>query len=168
MSLIARCKRPKCFCPAEVPQVPREMLWRLRVLPQVSRDMLWRLRVLPQVSREMLWCLRESRKSRGKCLGVYGNPASLAGNALVFAGVPQVSREMLWRLREFRKSKKERFGICRTSAGHFQKRSSYGVASIETLCWLYSFVELTAKKGAPHFHGDTPLKIDRLRLRYFR
>ena len=115
-------------------------------------------------------------------LAFAGTPASPTGNALVFAGVPQVSREMLWRLRvlpqvsrrlpwrlrEFRKSKKERFGICRTSAGHFQKRSGYGVASIETLCWLYSFVELTAKKGAPHFHGDTPLKIDRLRLRYFR
>ena len=143
MSLIARCKRPKCFwkCPAEVPQVSRRLPWCLRVLPQVSRRLPWRLRVLPQVSREMLWRLRV---------------------------LPQVSRYLPWRLREFRKSKKERFGICRTSAGHFQKRSGYGVASIETLCWLYSFVELTAKKGAPHFHGDTPLKIDRLRLRYFR
>ena len=127
-----------------------------------------------------------SRKSRGKCLGVCGNPASptgnalafagtpaslaafalafagtpasLTGNALVFAGVPQVSRRLPWRLREFRKSKKERFGICRTSAGHFQKRSGYGVASIETLCWLYSLVELTAKKGRPTFMETPPSK----------
>ena len=80
-------------------------------------------------------------------LAFAGTPASLAGYALAFAGVPQIEKRTFW---------------------HFQKRSSYGVASIKTLCWLYSFVELTAKKGAPHFHGDTPLKIDRLRLRYFR
>ena len=76
-----------------LPQVSRHLLWRLRVLPQVSRRSPWRLRVLPQVSRRLPWRLRV---------------------------LPQVSRDMLWRLREFRKSKKERFGICRTSAGHFQ------------------------------------------------
>ena len=182
MSLIARCKRPKCFCPAEVPQVPREMLWRLRVLPQVSREMPWRLResrkshgkcfgVCGYSRKSRGVCLSVcgySRKSHGKCFGVCGSPASLAAFALAFAGVPQVPREMLWRLRESRKSKKERFGICRTSAGHFQKRSGYGVASIETLADFILSSNSPQKKGRPTFMETPPLKIDRLRLRYFR
>ena len=158
--MIARCKRPKCFwkCPAEVPQVPREMLWCLRE-SRKSRGICFGVCGYSRKSRgKCFGVCGYSRKSHGKCFGVCGNPASPTGNALAFAGVPQVSRDMLWRLRESRKSKKERFGICRTSAGHFQKRSGYGVASIETLCWLYSFVELTAKKGAAHFHGDAPSK----------
>ena len=84
----------------------------------------------PQVPRKTFWCLRESRKSLGKLFGVCGSSASLSRNFLVFAGVSQVSREML-------------FGICGSSAGHFQKRFDPRVASVETLCRLYAFVELT-------------------------
>ena len=101
---------------------------------------------VPQVSRKTFWCLRESRKSRGKLFGVCGSPASLAENflafagtpaslaafALAFAGVPQVSRETFWRLQH----------CCK----HFQKRFGHHVASVEALCRLYSYVELTFSK----------------------
>ena len=44
---------------------------------------------VPQVPREMLWRLREPRKSLGKLFGICGNPASPTKNFLAFAGVPQ-------------------------------------------------------------------------------
>ena len=87
---------------------------------------------VPQVSRETFWRLRESRKSRGKLFGVCGSPASLSGNFLVFAGVPQVSRETFWCLQQ----------CCK----HFQKRFGHHVTSVEALCRLYSYVELTFSK----------------------
>ena len=62
------------------------------------------------------WPLRESRKYLGKLFGVCGSSASLAGNALAFAGVPQVPRETFWCLREFRKCLGKLFGVCGSSA----------------------------------------------------
>ena len=98
---------------------------------------------VPQVSRETFWCLRESRKCLEKLFGVCGSSASLSRNFLAFAGVPQVPRKTFWRLRKSRKQQKVLFSICGSSAGHFQKRFDPRVASVETLCRLYAFVELT-------------------------
>ena len=125
---------------------------------------------VPQVSRETFWRLRESRKCLGKLFGVCGSPASLSRNFLVFAGVPQVPRKTFWRLREFRKCLGKLFGVCGSPASlsrnslvfagvpqvsremlwrlqhrckPFQKRFGHHVASVEALCRLYSYVELT-------------------------
>ena len=87
---------------------------------------------VPQVPRKTFWRLREFRKSLEKLFGVSGSPASLSRNFLAFAGVPQVSRETFWRLRESRKSLEKLFG--------------HHVASVEALCRLYSYVELTFSK----------------------
>ena len=124
MPTILRQVLRKTFWRSRVlPQVPRHLPRRLRKLrrslgichdvcagcaspaafaetfarvAQVSRRLPWRLRVLPQVSRRLPWRLRESRKSRGKCFGVCGSPASLAANALAFAGVPRgISKDTL-------------------------------------------------------------------------
>ena len=192
MSLIARCKRPKCFwkCPAEVPQVPREMLWCLResrkshgkcfgvcgspaslagnalafagTPASLSRNFLVFAGV-PQVSRETFWCLRESRKSLEKLFGVCGSSASLSRNFLVFAGVPQATKSAFQHLRKFRKQQKILFSICGTSAGYFQKRFDPRVASVETLCRLYAFVELTFSICV--FDVVPPPKVDYNRYR---
>ena len=118
---------------------------------------------VPQVSRETFWRLRESRKSLEKLFGVCGSSASLSRNFLVFAGVSQVSRETFWRLRKFRKRQKLLFGICGSSAGHFQKRFDPRVASVETLCRLYAFVEHTFSICV--FDVVPPPKVDYNRYR---
>ena len=118
---------------------------------------------VPQVSRETFWRLRESRKSLEKLFGVCGSSASLSRNFLVFAGVSQVSRETFWRLRKFRKRQKMLFGICGSSAGHFQKRFDPRVASVETLCRLYAFVEHTFSICV--FDVVPPPKVDYNRYR---
>ena len=87
---------------------------------------------VPQVSQKTFWRLRESRKSLGKLFGVCGSSASLSRNFLAFAGVPQVSRKTFWCLQH----------CCK----HFQKRFGHHVASVDALCRLYSYVELTFSK----------------------
>ena len=125
---------------------------------------------VPQASRKTFWRLRESRKSCGKYFGVCGSPASLTENFLAFATLLQVSRKTFWRLQHCCKSHEKLSGICNTVASltknflvfatllqvsrktfwrlqrcckHFQKRFDPRVASVETLCRLYAFVELT-------------------------
>ena len=141
---------------AGVPQVPRETFWRLREFRKsleklfgvcgspasLSRNFL-AFAGVPQVSRETFWCLREFRKSLEKLFGVCGSPASLSRNFLAFAELPQATKSAFQHLRKFRKRQKVLFGICGSSAGHFQKRFDPRVASVETLCRLYAFVELT-------------------------
>ena len=161
---------------AGVPQVSRETFWCLRE-PRKSLGKLFGVcgspaslsenflafAGVPQVSRETFWCLRESRKSLEKLFGVCGSPASLSRNFLAFAGVPQVSRETFWRLRKFRKQQKVLFSICGTSAGHFQKRFDPRVASVETVCRLFAFVELTFSTCI--FDVVPPPKVDYSRYR---
>ena len=141
---------------AGVPRVSRKTFWCLRESRKsleklfgvcgspasLSRNFL-AFAGVSQVSRETFWCLRESRKSLGKLFGVCGSPASLSENFLVFAGVPQATKSAFQHLRKFRKQQKVLFSICGSSAGHFQKRFGHHVASVEALCRLYSYVELT-------------------------
>ena len=118
---------------------------------------------VPQVSRKTFWRLRESRKSLEKLFGVCGSSASDKKCFSAFAEVPQATKSTFQHLRKFRKQQKMLFGICGSSAGHFQKRFDPRVASVETLCRLYAFVELTFSKCV--FDVVSPSKVDYNRYR---
>ena len=118
---------------------------------------------VPQVPRKTFWRLREPRKSLEKLFGVCGSPASASENFLAFAGAPQVPRKTFWRLRESRKQQKVLFSICGSSAGYFQKRFDPRVASVETVCRLFAFVELTFSICV--FDVVPPPKVDYSRYR---
>ena len=161
---------------AGVPQVSRETFWCLResrkslekcfgvcnTVASLTKNFLAFATPL-QVSRKTFWRLQHCCKSHEKLFGVCGSSASLSRNFLVFAGVSQVSRETFWRLRKFRKRQKMLFGICGSSAGHFQKRFDPRVASVETLCRLYAFVEHTFSICV--FDVVPPPKVDYNRYR---
>ena len=118
---------------------------------------------VPQVSRETFWCLRESRKSLEKLFGVCGSPASNKKCFSAFAEVPQATKSAFRHLRKFRKRQKVLFSICGSSAEHFQKRFDSRVASVETLCRLYAFVEHTFSICV--FDVVPPPKVDYNRYR---
>ena len=71
---------------------------------------------VPQIKKRTLWRLRDSRKSKRERFGACGSSANQKENVLAFAGLPQIKKRTLWRLRDSRKSKKERFGPCGSSA----------------------------------------------------
>ena len=161
---------------AGVPQVPRKTFWRLREFRK-SLEKLFGVcgssasptgnflvfAGVPQVSRETFWRLRESRKSLEKLFGVCGSPASNKKCFSAFAEVPQATKSAFQHLRKFRKQQKVLFSICGSSAGHFQKRFDPRVASVETVCRLYAFVELTFSTCV--FDVVPPPKVDYSRYR---
>ena len=161
---------------AGVPQVPRKTFWRLRESRKsleklfgvcgssasLSRNFLVFAGV-PQVSRETFWCLREFRKRQKVLFSICGSSASNKKCFSAFAEVPQATKSTFQHLRKFRKQQKMLFGICGSSAGHFQKRFDPRVASVETLCRLYAFVELTFSICV--FDVVPPSKVDYNRYR---
>ncbi|MFC2520642.1 MAG: hypothetical protein ACFNUF_02730, partial [Tannerella sp.] len=84
-----------------------------------------------------------------------GTPASLAGYALAFAEVPQIEKRTFWHLQNFRGAFPKTFWLWRG----FHRNS---------LLALFFRRTHRKKKGRPTFMETPPLKIDRLRLRYFR
>ena len=79
--------------------------------------------------------LREFRWTRGVCLDVCSNAASLTKNFLVFAGVPQVSRKTFWRLQRRCKCPEKLFGVCNT------------VASISKNVWAIAWLPYKLSAG---------------------
>ena len=83
---------------------------------------------VPQIKKRTLWRLRKFRKSKRERFGVCGSSANQKENALAFAEVPQIEKRTFWRLRDSRKSKKERFGACGSSAN--QKKNVLAFAEV--------------------------------------
>ena len=101
------------------------------------------------------------RKRQSKCRETCGTPANAKANAGRLAGLPQTPKQMPRDLREYPQTSKQMLRDLRdtpqtpkSSSRHlqqccryFQKR--FGRASVETLCGLYSYTELTLNRG--HF-----------------
>ncbi|ETK01701.1 hypothetical protein N425_08635 [Tannerella sp. oral taxon BU063 isolate Cell 2] len=124
---------------AEVPQIKKRTLWRLRDSRKSKRERfgvcgtpanqkknVLALAEVPQIKKRTLWRLRDSRKSKKERFGVCGSSANQKENALAFAEVPQIKKRTFWRLRKFRKSKREHFGVCGTPAN--QKKNVLALA----------------------------------------
>ena len=118
------------------------------------------LAALLQVSRRTFWRLQHCCKSHEELFGVCNTVASLSKNFLAFATPLQVPRKTFWRLQHRCRSHEKLSGVCNTVASltknflafatllqAFPKRFGHGVASVETLCWPYSYIELTLRTG---------------------
>ena len=126
-----------------------------------------------QTSRQMPGTSRSLRKRLGKCRGTCAACANVSVNAGSLAQPAQTSRQMpgylrglrkrLGECREPRKCLEKLFGVCGSPAGHFQKRFDPRVASVETLCRLYAFVEHTFSICV--FDVVPPPKVDYNRYR---
>ena len=57
---------------------------------------------VPQIKKRTLWRLRKSRKSKRERFGACGSSANQKKNVLALAEVPQIKKRTLWRLRKFR------------------------------------------------------------------
>ena len=116
-----------------------------------------------------------TRKRQSKCRETCGTPANAKANAARLAGVPanakanagrpagllqtpkqmprdlreypQTSKQMLRDLRDTPQTPKSSSRHLQQCCRYFQKR--FGRASVETLCGLYSYTELTLNRG--HF-----------------
>ena len=126
---------------AEVPQIKKRTLWRLRKFRKSKRERfgvcgtpanqkknVLAFAGLPQIKKRTFWRLRDSRKSKRERFGVCGTPANQKKNVLALAGLPQIKKRTFWRLRKFRKSKRERFGVCGTPAN--QKKNVLALAEV--------------------------------------
>ena len=71
---------------------------------------------VPQVSREMFWRLQHRCKPHEKLFGVCSIVASLTKNFLVFATPLQASRKIFWRLQHRCKPQEKLSGVCNTVA----------------------------------------------------
>ena len=113
---------------------------------------------LLQVPRKIFWRLQHCCKSHEKLFGVCNTVASPTKNFLAFATPLQVPRKTFWRLQHRCKSHEKLFGVCNIVASPtknflafatllqaFPKRFGHGVASVGTLCWPYSYIELTLR-----------------------
>ena len=96
--------------------------------PANQKENVLALAEVPQIKKRTLWRLRDSRKSKRERFGACGSSANQKENALAFAEVPQIKKRTFWRLRKFRKSKRERFGVCGTPAN--QKKNALALAEV--------------------------------------
>ena len=94
----------------------------------MAKAFLEMLAEVPQIEKRTLWRLRKFRKSKRERFGVCGTPANQKENVLALAEVPQIKKRTFWRLRKFRKSKRERFGVCGTPAN--QKENALAFAGL--------------------------------------
>ena len=99
---------------------------------------------LAQTSRQMPRDLRGLRKRLGKYRGTCAACANAKANAGRVAGLPQTSKRMPGDLREYPQTPRSSSRHLQQCCRHFQKR--FGRASVETLCGLYSYTELTLRK----------------------
>ena len=132
-----------------------------------------------QMPRKTFWSLQKRFKCPEKLFGVCSNAASAPKNFLEFAGTLQVSRKTFRRLQECCKCPEKLFGVCRNAAsasknflefaGTLQvlRKKLSGVCnnvasisrdvlahcetSVETLCWLCSYVKLTLTRSCLEF-----------------
>ena len=109
---------------AELPQTPKHIPRDLREYPQTPRQTPRDLREYPQTPKHFPWDLRE---------------------------YPQTPRQTPRDLREYPQTPKSSPKHLSQCCRHFQKR--FGQASVETLCWFYSYTELTfhrLRRRIPH------------------
>ena len=109
---------------AGLPQTPKQTPRDLREYPQTPRQTPQDLREYPQTPRRTPRDLRE---------------------------YPQTPRHLPRDLREYPQTPKSSPKHLSQRCRHFQKR--FGQASVETLCWFYSYTELTfhrLRRRIPH------------------
>ena len=86
-----------------------------------------------------------TRKRQSKCCETCGTPANAKANAGRPAGLPQTPKQMPGDLRDTPQTPKSSSRHLQQYCRYFQKR--FGRASVETLCGLYSYTELTLNRG---------------------
>ena len=106
-----------------------------------------------QTSRQMPGASRGLRKRLGKCRGTCAACANVSVNAGSLAQPAQTSRQMpgylrglrkrLGECREPRKCLEKLFGVCGSPASIFRNVLAHCESSVEPLCWLYAYLELT-------------------------
>ena len=77
--------------------------------------------------------------------------ASASKNFLEFAGTLQVLRKTFWSLQERCKYFEKLFGVCRNAASISRDVLANCETSVETLCWLCSYVKLTLTRSCFEF-----------------
>ena len=103
-----------------------------------------RLAGLPQTSKQMPRDLRNSRKRQSKCRETCGTPANVKANARRPAGLPANAKANAGRPAGLPQTPKSSSRHLQQCCRYFQKR--FGRASVETLCGLYSYTELTLNR----------------------
>ena len=68
----------------------------------MAKAFLEMLAEVPQIKKRTLWRLRKFRKSKRERFGACGSSANQKKNVLALAEVPQIKKRTLWRLRNFR------------------------------------------------------------------
>ena len=100
-----------------------------------------------QMPRKTFWSLQKRCKCPKKLFGVCSNAANASKNFLEFAGTLQVPRKTFWSLQERCKCPEKLFGVCRNAASISRDVLAHCESSVEPLCWLCSYVELTLTRS---------------------
>ena len=110
-SLYGATRWPKCFwkCLRKFRKSKRERFGVCGSSANQKENAL-ALAEVPQIKKRTLWRLRDSRKSKRERFGACGSSANQKENALAFAGLPQIKKRTFWRLRKFRKHSQKHFG----------------------------------------------------------
>ena len=103
-------------------------------MPEDSRE-------YPQTPKQMPRDLRDSRKRQSKCRGTCGTPRKRKSKSRESCGTPANAQANAGRLAGVPQTPKSSSKHLQQCCRHFQKR--FGRASVETLCWHYSYTELT-------------------------
>ena len=122
----------------EYPQTPKQTPRDLREYPQTPRQTPRDLREYPQTPRQTPRDLREYPQTPRQ------TPRDLRE-------YPQTPKQTPQDLREYPQTPKSSPKHLSQRCRHFQKR--FGQASVETLCWFYSYTELTfhrLRRRIPH------------------
>ena len=104
-----------------------------------------------QVLRKTFWRLQECCKRLEKLFGVCRNAANASKNFLEFTGMLQVPRKTFRRLQECCKCFEKLFGVCSNAASISRNVLAHRETSVEPLCWLCSYVELTLTRSCFEF-----------------
>ena len=104
-----------------------------------------------QVPRKTFWRLQGRCKYFEKLFGVCRNAASASKNFSAFAGMLQVPRKTFRRLQERCKCFEKLSGACRNAASISRNVLAHCETSVETLCWLCSYVKLTLTRSCFEF-----------------
>ena len=102
-SLYGATRWPKCFwkCLRKFRKSKRERFGVCGTPANQKKNVL-ALAEVPQIKKRTLWRLRDSRKSKRERFGACGSSANQKENVLALAEVPQIKKRTLWRLRKFR------------------------------------------------------------------
>ena len=85
--------------------------------------------------------------------------ANLKNHFLALAPPVQIAKTTFWPLHHRCKSQKPLFSLCTIRCNRFQERSGHRMISVATLCWLYSYIELTLIKRCTCYRGDADISF---------